>query len=888
MIEFRDFYRAIHGHTPFEWQQWVARRIVEHGWPERDVLDPPTASGKTSMLDIAVYALAAQAGVPALQRSAPLRTFFVIDRRLVVDDVTRHAVTILEGLEKPELHEIRERLMSFGGERPLEVATLRGGMYHDDTWADLPNQPLLCIATVDQAGSRLLFRGYGLNDRRRPIDAGLLGCDSLFIVDEAHLSTPFLDTLGWVQKYAGWAETPVAPPPRVLEMTATSKAESGFELPEDIFERDPELRGRLTAIKRAELRETADVVADATQAAKKMMSAPEVNVVGVVVNRVSTARAIFENLRDNNEGAVLLTGRIRPYDRDRLIETFLPRMRTGRDRSLPPLFVVATQTVEVGADLDFDALITEAAPLDALRQRFGRLNRLGTQKQAAALVLRPRRKKNEADRIYGEALDNAWEWLKLHAVESAIDFGAFAMRNLYRSHQNHTVNSGAWDGSVMFPAHIESWVQTNPSPQPDPDVAPFLHGAEHGAPEVNLVWRADLTESVDEWHEIVQAAPPLGTEALALPLWAAQRWLAGEATTDVADIETSGDAVETPSRPHLIWRGPDDAATGPIRPGDTIIVHSREGGADPFGWTPYSADPVADIGDECANERAEQGGGRYRLRLRPEEAPADEEDVSDELLKLARERFPHVKGWKVTAYPGGRYCAISKWTKPRRQTHRPRPMSEDSNDEDSASFIGGTIELARHVDDVVLKVGRFAERCGLDETVGNSLIRAAELHDLGKWDARFQEMLDPERDPKEPPLAKSQGRGSPSERRWRRQYAGYPKDARHEFWSVALVDEAQLIADDLVRHLIGTHHGYGRPLPPFWRESESITAKHGGKKITAMHVTRWMEFGSGWVDCFWALNRRYGYWGLAYLEAVLRRADCVASREEEEHSGEQS
>lgn len=102
MIEFREFYRVIHPFYPFEWQELVAQRIVENGWPVDDVLDPPTASGKTSMLDIAVYALAAQAGVPALERTAPLRTFFVIDRRLVVDGVTEHALGIQKAIEEKE------------------------------------------------------------------------------------------------------------------------------------------------------------------------------------------------------------------------------------------------------------------------------------------------------------------------------------------------------------------------------------------------------------------------------------------------------------------------------------------------------------------------------------------------------------------------------------------------------------------------------------------------------------------------------------------------------------------------------------------------------------------------------------------------------------------
>ena len=39
--------------------------------------------------------------------------------------------------------------------------------------------------------------------------------------------------------------------------------------------------------------------------------------------------------------------------------------------------VVATQTLEVGIDVDFADLVTELAPASSLAQRFGRVNRLG-------------------------------------------------------------------------------------------------------------------------------------------------------------------------------------------------------------------------------------------------------------------------------------------------------------------------------------------------------------------------------------------------------------------------------------------------------------------------------------------------------------------------------
>src|SRR5207245_7381806 len=117
----------------------------------------------------------------------------------------------------------------------------------------------------------------------------------------------------------------------------------------------------------------------------------KVQVVGIVVNRVASARKIFDTLRQAHQAeAVLLTGSVRPFDRDRLLEKWLEKMRAGRNRAInaaEKLFVVATQTVEVGANLDFDALVTEAASLDALRQRFGRLDRLVVLKSTQAVIV---------------------------------------------------------------------------------------------------------------------------------------------------------------------------------------------------------------------------------------------------------------------------------------------------------------------------------------------------------------------------------------------------------------------------------------------------------------------------------------------------------------------
>src|SRR5206468_981182 len=112
---------------------------------------------------------------------------------------------------------------------------------------------------------------------------------------------------------------------------------------------------------------------------------------------------------------LLLTGRVRGWDRDQLISQWLPRIGASPDRRTPAesVVVVATQCIEVGANLDFDALVTECAALDALRQRFGRLNRLGDRSDASAYVVAEASQvKDDADdAVYGPALRETWRWL---------------------------------------------------------------------------------------------------------------------------------------------------------------------------------------------------------------------------------------------------------------------------------------------------------------------------------------------------------------------------------------------------------------------------------------------------------------------------------------------
>jgi len=156
---FSAFFQALWDFGPFPWQTMLAERIVAGRWPQ--ALDLPTAAGKTACIDAAVYALASQANTPIAERTAPRRIWFVVDRRIVVDEAFERASKIADKLAKAKdgpLKEIADRLLEVGGtKRPLAVARLRGGILRDDNWGRLPSQPTVITSTVDQLGSRLLL-----------------------------------------------------------------------------------------------------------------------------------------------------------------------------------------------------------------------------------------------------------------------------------------------------------------------------------------------------------------------------------------------------------------------------------------------------------------------------------------------------------------------------------------------------------------------------------------------------------------------------------------------------------------------------------------------------------------------------------------------------------
>ncbi len=80
---------------------------------------------------------------------------------------------------------------------------------------------------------------------------------------------------------------------------------------------------------------------------------------------------------------------------------------------------------------------------------------------------------------------------------------------------------------------------------------------------------------------------------------------------------------------------------------------------------------------------------------------------------------------------------------------------------------------------------------------------------------------------------------------------------------------------DLVLHLILSHHGYARPFFPYFDDSNPADFEFElkGKRLTCKGNPCLHRIDSGVASRYWRLVRKYGWWGLAYLEAMLRIAD---------------
>ncbi len=122
------------------------------------------------------------------------------------------------------------------------------------------------------------------------------------------------------------------------------------------------------------------------------------------VNTVKHAQEVYEALKETVKSSdlVLYHGRFNTEDKQKLLKLITTEK---------PAVLVATQIVEISLNIDYDVLFTEAAPIDSLVQRFGRVNRFG--KKEGKVYIFPFRENSRS--VYSTKLvDKSIEYLKKH------------------------------------------------------------------------------------------------------------------------------------------------------------------------------------------------------------------------------------------------------------------------------------------------------------------------------------------------------------------------------------------------------------------------------------------------------------------------------------------
>jgi CRISPR-associated endonuclease/helicase Cas3 len=855
-LEFlRLYFPILTGFAPYRWQEEAFVQLVEGKLP--GTIPAPTGSGKTSLIAIWVIAFA-WSRIHSTSAPIPRRLVWVVNNRVVVDQATDTAERIRQAIgDLPQSDPLRRVLADSAVESGgplLAISTLRGQFADNEEWRRDPSRPAIIIGTVDLIGSNLLFRGYREGRYWRPTNAGLLGVDALIVNDEAHLTPAFRRLLVEIESWQPAKQVPGTKRFQVHLLSATSDPD-----PRGIFQHDYQEDVRVSehfrevfhARKRMRLETVEDKNYEAAALAIATVDPPPRTI--IFVERPEKALEFARRLEKlvGPERVQLLTGTMRGYERDQLaIDPVFSKFRAKETPSDGPSFLVCTAAGEVGVDITCERMITGLVAAERLQQRFGRLNRFGSAGEAEAVVLAPGPKAN--------VLRETLAWL------GSLPDGDISPAALLTRPAPEAARTPPPLMARLEPWRVQTWAQTTQRDSvqlsarkrvpPMAPVAPWLHGKTDDPPDTEVAWRDDVTclaqAEPSQIEEVLGKYRVLARERLKEPtsrvVEKLQRIQLGrglDATASLLVVARDGtvEVVRVDELQQQIETDPDGAIQRLAY--KLLILPTGAGKPDRGMFTQESpGEDVAHI--DVADIDPERPRARFLVgenHVRPLGGSAlPDPALPDDINEYARYAADRGYGKPLIVFlPGDDEEEPSRYVlylpaAPARQ----RPPVE--------------IELEPHLGRVAELAAELAQRLDLG-SIAEELREAGQRHDLGKDCPVWRKAMRVK--PGGPALAKTKGLGSP------RLLGGY----RHEFRSLVGSDPGHEIG----AHACATHHGNGRPFFET-RQYDPAIPRHTCAQVAYEQARR-----------FGRLQQRFGPWGLAYIEAVFKAADGIASAEGE-------
>jgi CRISPR-associated endonuclease/helicase Cas3 len=403
-----------------------------------------------------------------------------------------------------------------------------------------------------------------------------------------------------------------------------------------------------------------------------------------------------------------------------------------------------------------------------------------------------------------------------------------------------------------------------------PEIGPWLRGWTDEEAKTTVIWRTYLPVrdrqrvSDKETEAFFEAAPPHASEALETETHEVINWLTarakairkeqdrghrdspfGETEPLAVALSPAGDFRRVLTLGDFSVEEEDKRAkekkeaTWKALTGKTLVVDARVAGLrDGLLDNSESSIPrTVDDGQEWLP--SVEGDPVVRFRIHTVESTAS---LPPDSQWKPRHRFETTRSEEGESTGG---LIIEKW------------RSDSATEEDRA--VGFCQLLDVHQKLAEERARELASRLGLVGDYAGLLAIAARLHDEGKRSPRWQRAFNAPRDGQL--YAKTEGPVNVA------RLDGY----RHEFSSLEVAaKDANLLElprelQELALHLIAAHHGFGRPTI---RISGCDDAPPSKLEVRAREVS--LRFAR--------LQQRWGPWGLAWWESLLRAADQQASR----------